>query len=136
MCHAILRHYHRTYKQNVSNTDWPDFHLISRNHDCYMTADYHGRDRWKRYFSSPESECFLILDHNMASEHNSRNYERNETNNIIESHSSDETLSIHSSASQYEQGMSTLLFLIKTKLNLNILHANTVQSLSVLNCST
>jgi hypothetical protein len=28
--HAILRHYHRTYKQNVSYTDWSDFHLISR----------------------------------------------------------------------------------------------------------
>jgi hypothetical protein len=28
--HAILWHYHRTYKQNVSYTDWPDFHLISR----------------------------------------------------------------------------------------------------------
>ena len=27
---AIPRHYHRTYKQNVSYTDQPDFHLISR----------------------------------------------------------------------------------------------------------
>ena len=28
--HAILRYYHSTYKQNVSYTDWSDFHLISR----------------------------------------------------------------------------------------------------------
>jgi 3-polyprenyl-4-hydroxybenzoate decarboxylase len=35
--HAILPHYHRTYKQNVSYTDRPDFRLISRKSSLLIT---------------------------------------------------------------------------------------------------
>ncbi|CAB3980592.1 Hypothetical predicted protein, partial [Paramuricea clavata] len=63
----------------------------------------------------------------MASEHNSRSYERSETNNIIEIHSSDETLSIHPSASQYEQEIESL------KLKLSRLEEATAEKMKLYN---